>query len=250
MYEKQSINTGELPSLKLPKIPTLKEKSPRANLCKLWQDLKSLFKEISGGEHNEVSISQFSTVTGNGEVEVEPCWMMNWGDLFFFVKWNGTYFLKPSKPPKNTHTHKKWHDWKEWSFLSKQMYSSLFTSYVSKHRKHRKHKHQRFQRLGAGKNFPSLFFCVTFLGSEKTWSLRSGFWMMIWSGMFMMGCFFFKFSGELYWLSMGCMYIYTCMFVGFLWIFWCLWDVFISFPRSIIRFWCRWRQRTDIARQP
>ena len=59
--------------------------------------------------------------------------------------------------------------------------------------------------------------------------------MMISSGMFMMGCFFFNFLvSYIDYLWDVC--IYTCMFVGFLWIFSCLWDVFISFPRSIIRF--------------
>lgn len=226
MYEKQSINTGELPSLKLPKIPTLKEKSPRANLCKLWQDLKSLFKEISGGEHNEVSISQFSTVTGNGEVEVEPCWMMNWGDLFFFVKWNGTYFLKPSKPPKNTHTHTK-SDMIEKNgvfFPNKCIHLCLLPTFQSTENTENTNT-KDFNALEREKTFRRCFFVSLFWGLKKleAWGVDSGWWFEV--GCLWWDVFFLNFLvSYIDYLWDVCIYIHVC-----LWDFYGFFDVYGMF---------------------
>lgn len=167
----------------------------------------------------------------------EPCWMMNWGDFVWGIflremKWD-VFFFQPLKAPKNT--HKKWHDWKRMEFsFSKQMYSSLFLL----------PKTPQISRRWRGKTFPVCFFVSLF----ENWSWRIGFWMMISSGMFMMGCFFLK--KKIWWGILVYLYVQSMYLWDFYGIFWCLWDVFISFPRSSIRFWCRWRQRTDIARQP
>ena len=88
--------------------------------------------------------------------------MMNWGIFLHEMKWD--VFFKAVKSPKK-HTKSDMIE-KEWSFLSKQMHSSLFTSYVSKSRKQKRTKTADFNAFGAAKLSICCFF-VSLFGSEK-----------------------------------------------------------------------------------
>ena len=158
--------------------PTLKETSPRAKFMPILAGLEIALQRdqwwrTQWSEHFTV---QYGHWVGEVEVLSHAGWWI--GGIFLHeMKWD-VFFLKPLKAPKNTHTKSDMIE-KEWSFLSPNqmhIHLCLLTSYVSfRTEQQKKHKHLQISGpLGAAKHFPSLFFCVTFLGSEKHWSLRSG----------------------------------------------------------------------------
>ena len=136
------------------------------------------------------------------------------GGIFFldFPSWN-------EMGRKDTQT-KRWHDWKRMEFsFPKQMHASLFLlpTFRSEPNNKKTQKHPQIPApLGAGKNFPSLFFFVSlFWGSEQieAWGLDSGWW-------FQVGCLWWDVFLLIFWwviLIIYGMYVYIHV---------CLWDFY------------------------